>query len=92
MRTGWTNKEAGPILGLDPGPKGTYPKVSDAMNPAFVKVAKLMRADPHKTLRQILETMDSLPPESEPTISDSELQQRIDMQTGRMDRARLHPR
>ncbi len=41
----WTGKDAAPILGTE------YPsKVSQMMNPAFEKIAKLMLADPFRTL------------------------------------------
>ena len=87
MRSGWTNKEAGPVLGYDPGPRGTYPKTSEGMNPAFRKVAVLLKADPIKTLRQLLETLDSLPDPSpdESPMSEQELQRRCEILAGRCD-------
>lgn len=55
MRDGWRDKEAAPILGVHPA------KVSQSLTPALRKIARLMQADPLKTLDAIREAMADLP-------------------------------
>ena len=71
MRTGWRDKEAAPILRVHPR------KVSQAYAPALEKIARLYRADPHKTMRDILDKVNDLEP-----MSDAELYAREAMLEG----------
>ena len=59
-------------------------KIPQAIGPAFLKVAKLMMADPHKTMIELNEVMADL-------TAEAELPSRIRIQTGRMDTRELHP-
>lgn len=54
MRTGWTDKEASPVLGVHPS------KVSQSLTPALRKVALLMLADPLRTLDALREAMGDI--------------------------------
>jgi hypothetical protein len=65
MRTGWTDKEAAPVLGV------AVTRVSQAMLPAIEKIAKLMRVDPKKTMLTIAEAMHSLD-----VMAEDEIEQR----------------
>ena len=78
MRPGWTDKEAAPVLGV------AERKVSQAYMPALVKVAKLWRADPNRTLRDLLAAADDLEP-----MTDREIELRRRIATGRVDRAEV---
>ena len=78
MRTGWTDKEASEILEVRPR------KVSQALVPAYRKVARLWRVDPTRTLRDILDTIDDLEPMTENEIDFLER-----LHAGRADRAEL---
>ncbi|MGH7176566.1 MAG: hypothetical protein ACREJC_04220 [Tepidisphaeraceae bacterium] len=52
--TGWSCKDAAQVLDVSPT------KVSQATGPAFIKVAKLMLADPQRTMAELLSTMNDL--------------------------------
>jgi hypothetical protein len=60
MRTGWSDELAQPILRV----KHTR-KVSQALRPALVKIARLWRIDATRTVRDIMDTLDQLEPMSE---------------------------
>lgn len=77
MRTGWPDKEAAPILRVH------VRKVSQSYVPALEKIARLYRADPHKTMQDILDAVNNLEP-----MSDAEIAAREAMLTGRADRQR----
>lgn len=77
MRTGWKDKEAAPILRV------RERKVSQSYVPALEKIARLYRANPHKTMQDILDMVNNLEP-----MSDEEISAREAMLTGRADRHR----
>lgn len=54
MRTGWDLKSAAWVLGIH------EKKVSQAIDPAFAKVAKLMLADPLKTMTALQDVMQQI--------------------------------
>jgi hypothetical protein len=59
MRQGWSLKEAGTVLGIHER------RVTQALDPALAKIARLMRADPLRTMQSIVEAMEDLePPQS----------------------------
>lgn len=51
-RLGWDIKSAGIVLDMNPK------KIPQALGPTFNKVARLMLADPSKTLTEIQEAID----------------------------------
>lgn len=79
-REGWTVKEIAAVLDVSPS------KVSQALNPAMEKVARLFRADPAKTMRDLLEAMDKLEP-----MTDTELTNRERVLNGRPAIRSAHP-
>lgn len=54
MRTGFTLKEAGQILGVHER------RVTQALDPAIEKFGKLWNADPSKTMALLLEAAEAL--------------------------------
>ena len=54
MRNGWSIKDAGRVLGIAPT------KVPQAINPAFLKVARLMLANPYKTHRELMAALETI--------------------------------
>lgn len=78
MREGWSCKDAAAVLGISPT------KVPQAIGPAFIKVARLMVADPRRTHVELLAAMEE-------AMSERELELRMRMQSGRLDRSVLHP-
>lgn len=82
MRDGWQIKDAAPVLGVHPN------KVSQAINPAFEKVAKLMIADPVATMRELLNAVNrTVAKQTHGELPTYQLNQRYLLQTGRKDRA-----
>ena len=79
-RTGWPIKEAGAVLGIHPN------KVTQSIDPAFRKIARLMRADSGKTMRELTAAMEALDP-----MSEAELDLLTRIQRGRVDRSELRP-
>lgn len=63
MRIGWSNRDASAVLGV------AEPKVSQALQPAITKIARLWRCDPNRTLRLILAAVDDLDPPTEAEIA-----------------------
>lgn len=59
MRTGWSIKEAGHVLGVNPK------KVSQALTPALHKIARLMLADPVATVAELHAAMASIAAEQQ---------------------------
>jgi len=53
-RDGWSLKDAGAVLHVHPN------KVTQAMTPAFLKVAKLMMHDPLRTWIELLLAMEQV--------------------------------
>ncbi len=51
MRDGWSIKDAGEVLGINPK------KIPQAIDPAFLKVAKLELADPFRTKLEMVKAM-----------------------------------
>jgi hypothetical protein len=84
MRVGWQIKDAAPVLGVHPN------KVTQSINPAFEKVAKLMIADPVATMRELLNAIDrTVVKQTGGEFASYEVNQRYLAQTGRLDRASL---
>lgn len=54
MRTGWSIKEAGAVLDINPN------KIPQALDPAVQKIAKLYDADAVATMEMILERVKEL--------------------------------
>lgn len=86
-RLGWTIKEAGAVLGVHPN------KVPQALRPALEKVARLLVADPAKTLVDLTAVMQRIVAESDPArsaeLTDGELDRLQRRQLGRLNRAEL---
>ena len=61
-------------------------RVTQALDPAMVKVAKLWRVDPTRTMKALIEATEDLEP-----MTDDELAIREAMLTGRLDRDVVHP-
>jgi len=58
-RAGWSIKAAGAVLGIHPN------KVTQAITPAFTKVAKLLLADPAATCIEMMEAIRRVQAERE---------------------------
>jgi hypothetical protein len=56
MREGWSLKDASNVLGIHER------RVTQALDPALAKIARLMRADPLRTMQSIVEAMEDLEP------------------------------
>lgn len=83
MRDGWSIKDAGRVLDIHPN------KVTQAIGPAFLKVARLMDADARATAAELLAALEQVQQER---FEEVELANRERMATNRMDRSELHPR
>jgi hypothetical protein len=59
MRTGWSDKDAAQVLGVQPA------KASQALTPAVLKMARLGRADLRRTLKMLLAIMDEMDAQDE---------------------------
>jgi hypothetical protein len=82
MRDGWQIKDAAPVLGVHPN------KVTQCINPAFEKVAKLMLANPAATMRELLNAINrTVAKQTNGELPTFELNQSYLAQTGRLDRA-----
>ena len=80
MRTGFSCKELARILGVHEH------SVTGSLDPALVKVAKLWRCDPRRTLAAIFAAADDL----EPMLPD-EMDLRCRLAAGRVDSEELTP-
>ena len=81
MRDGWDCKKGAAVLGIAPQ------KFTQAADPAFEKIARLLLADPLKTYREIIAVMDRIEAER----AALEVHRRETMLDGRLTRAVLHP-
>jgi hypothetical protein len=82
MRDGWQIKDAAPVLGVHPN------KVTQCINPAFEKVAKLLLADPAATMRELNNAINrNVAKKTGGEFTTYELNQRYLTQTGRNDHA-----
>lgn len=79
-RIGFSCKEASAILGIHER------RVTQSLDPTLERVARLWRVDPTRTLRAIIEAAEELG-----AMTERELELRVAMQTGRLDRAIVHP-
>jgi len=73
MRAGWSIKEAGAVLGISPT------KVTQSIEPAFAKVARLMLADPYTTNIELLSAMMKVKAE----LDEREIDALVRMHNGR---------
>lgn len=84
-RRGWSDKNAALVLGI-----ASPSKMSQALTPALVKIAKLWRADPTLTMQAILEAVERLDDLAPMSPDELDLRQRI--QLGRVNSAELRSR
>lgn len=79
MRIGFTVKELSEHLGIDPR------RVSQRVDPAFEKVAKLWRVNATKTMQLLMSVVLDQVRAQAYQMPDDEIEQRIAMATGRQD-------
>ncbi len=79
MRVGWSAKGASRVLGVHVN------SISQSLDPALVKIAKLWRADATRTMDAILDAVRELEAEelAQQEMPDAELRRRVDMLEGR---------
>lgn len=80
-RTGFTCKELSAILDVQPT------RVTQSVDPALAKIARMWRVNPTRTLQSILAELERLEP-----MSDAELAIREAMLNGTADRQDIHPK
>lgn len=78
MRAGWDLKSAAHVLDVHPK------KVPQAIGPAFIKVARLMLADPRKTMIELNEAMSRVRELDQ--MPDDELSARVSRLEGRANK------